>query len=126
MITTIAIFAVLNVLLAFIDSRLIGKGRRVLHGLNALIYLAMVYIPVWLFNNYWLIGCMLATRLVVFNISLNLFRGFTWNYISPSPAAITDKLAKAIFGKRGTLMYFSYFVLLILLIYLLWLHLSNA
>lgn len=118
MIATIAIFAVLNVLLAFIDSRIIGKGRRVLHGLNALIYLAMVAIPVWLFNNYWLIGCLLAIRLVVFNIGLNLFRGFTWNYISPVPKAITDKIAKAIFGKRGTLMYLSYFVLLILSIYL--------
>lgn len=118
MIATIAIFAVLNVLLAFIDSRIIGKGRRVLHGLNALIYLAMVAIPVWLFNNYWLIGCLLAIRLVVFNIGLNLFRGFTWNYISPDPKAITDKIAKAIFGKRGTLMYLSYFVLLILSIYL--------
>lgn len=118
MITTIAIFAVLNVALAFIDSRIIGKGRRVLHGLNALIYLAMVAIPVWLFNNYWLIGCLLAVRLVVFSIGLNLFRGLKWNYISPSPAAITDRIAKVIFGKRGTLMYLSYFVLLILLIYL--------
>lgn len=118
MITTIAIFAVLNVALAFIDSRVIGKGRRVLHGLNALIYLATVAIPVWLFNNYWLIGCLLAIRLVVFNISLNLFRGLKWNYVSPDPKAITDKIAKAIFGKRGTLMYFSYFVLLILSIYL--------
>lgn len=118
MITTIAIFAVLNVALAFIDSRVIGKGRLVLHGLNALIYLATVAIPVWLFNNYWLIGCLLAIRLVVFNIGLNLFRGFTWNYISPSPAAITDRIAKAVFGKRGTLMYLIYFVLLILSIYL--------
>ena len=107
------IFTLLNIILAFIDSRIIADKHKVLHGLNGLVYLALVAGAVWYTGNYWLIGALLFNRLVVFNISLSLFRGLVWNYISPSPAAITDKIAKAVFGDRGTLMYIIYLAALI-------------
>lgn len=112
------IFTVINLLLAFMDSRIIGKGRRILHGLNALIYILMVAGPVWYWHNYWLIGALLFNRLLVFNIMLSLFRGLKWNYISPAPTAVTDKITKAIFGNRGSLMYGVYLVAFITFIIL--------
>lgn len=118
MILTIPIFTVINIVLGFIDSRLIGKRRKILHGINGLIYLSMVVTPVLIFHNYWLIGSLLFDRLLFFNIPLSLFRGKEWNYISPAPKAITDRLAKAVFGNRGTLMYGVYLVLFIITIYL--------
>lgn len=118
MIWILPIFTVLNLILAFIDSRIIADKHKVLHGLNGLVYLTLVAGAVWYTGNYWLIAALLLCRLVVFNISLSLFRGLAWNYISPSPAAITDKIAKAVFGNRGTLMYLTYTVLFIVTIYL--------
>ena len=118
MIYTLPIFTVINIIMAFIDSRVIGKGRKVLHGINGLIYISMVAVPVWWFENYWLIGAMLFDRLLFFNISLSLFRGLRWTYISPAPKAITDRMAKAVFGNRGKLMYGVYLILFIVTIYL--------
>lgn len=107
------IFTILNMVLAFIDSRIIATKHKVLHGLNGLVYLALVAGAVWYTGNYWMIGALLFCRLVVFNIALSLFRGLAWNYISPCPKAWMDKIAKAVFGNRGTLMYFVYLLIFI-------------
>ena len=101
----IAAFTVVNVLLALYDAKRIGKGKKISHALNGAIYLALVAGAVWFNRDYWLAGSLLVLRLIVFNISLNLFRGFRWNYISPAPAAVTDKVARAIFGRNSSLMY---------------------
>lgn len=113
-------FAVANIVLAFIDSRKLLKGN-VSHFVNAIVYCALVAIPVFILHNYWLIGALLFTRLLVFNITLSLLRGKKWDYISPSPKAVTDKLAKYVFGYNGRLMYMVYasvMVLFILVCYL--------
>lgn len=118
MIWTIPIFTMLNIILAFIDSRIIRNSKKILHGLNGAVYLLLVAGVVWYYSNYWIIAPLLLDRMLFFNIPLSLFRGFTWNYISPAPKAITDRMAKAIFGNRGTLMYGVYLVLFIVTIYL--------
>ena len=82
--------------------------RVIKHGLNGLVYAGMLAIPHFLFANYWLIGALLFNRLMVFNIALSIFRGLKWDYISREPAAITDKIAKAVFGMNGMLMYGVY------------------
>lgn len=101
-------FAIVNIVLAFIDSRKIIKSKTINHAVNAAIYCTMVAIPVFILHNYWLIGALLFTRLLVFNIALSLFRGKKWDYISPSPTAVTDRMAKAVFGNNGRLMYMVY------------------
>ena len=111
MILTLIIFTIVNILLAVIDSRLIGKRRRILHGLNGLIYAAILAVPYFLFHNLWLIGALLFNRMLVFNIALSLSRGKYWDYISPAPKAITDKIAKWIFGNNGRLMYAVYLLI---------------
>jgi len=108
MIITIAIFTIVNIFLAQLDSRKIGDKKVIKHWLNGLVYVAMAAIPYFLFHNYWLIGALLFNRLLVFNIALSIFRGLKWDYISPMPAAITDKAARAIFGSNGILMYAVY------------------
>lgn len=117
MIVTITIFFLINLILAFIDSRLIGKKRKILHGVNGFVYLLIIALPVFSFNNYWLIGVLLFERLLVFNIALSLFRGLKWNYISAEPKAITDKIAKFVFGMKGKLMYAVYLLIFITLLY---------
>lgn len=101
----LAAFVVVNILLALYDAKRIGKGKKISHALNGAIYLALVAGAVWFNRDYWLAGSLLVLRLIVFNIFLNLFRGFRWNYISPAPAAVTDKVARAIFGRNSSLMY---------------------
>lgn len=108
MILTITIFTIVNIFLAQLDSRKIGENKLIKHGLNGLVYVAILAVPYFLFSNYWLIGALLFNRLLVFNIALSVFRGLKWDYISPAPKAITDKLAKAVFGNNGTLMYGVY------------------
>lgn len=109
-------FAIANIVLAFIDSRKIIKSKMINHAVNAIVYCAMVAIPVFILHNYWLIGTLLFTRLLVFNITLSLFRGLKWDYVSPSPTAITDRIAKSIFGYNGRLMYMVYGAVTILFI----------
>lgn len=116
MIPVLIIFIITNIVLAFIDAHKIIKSRTVNHTLNALVYLGFLSIPFYLFKDYWMIGALLFVRLTVFNIALSLFRGKKWDYISPMPAAVTDRIAGKIFGNNGKLMYVVYSILLISLI----------
>jgi len=108
MILTLTIFTIVNIFLAQLDSRKNGEKKVIKHGLNGLVYVAILAVPYFLFGNYWLIGALLFNRLLVFNIALSVFRGLKWDYISPEPKAITDKLAKTVFGNNGMLMYGVY------------------
>jgi hypothetical protein len=118
MILTLIIFTLLNIGLAYIDSKQFAKGKTVSHILNGLEIIAILLIPYFLFHNWWLIAALLFNRLLIFNISLSLFQGKKWNYITPEikPASIIDRLAKMVFGMRGTLMYLIYFIIFILLL----------
>ena len=111
MILTLTIFTIINIFLAQLDSRKIGEHKVIKHGLNGLVYAAILAVPYFLFHNLWLIGALLFNRLLVFNISLSVFRGLKWDYISHEPKAITDKIAKAIFGNNGMLMYGVYLLI---------------
>jgi len=118
MILTLVLFTLVNILLAYIDSRQFAKGKTISHILNGLEIIAILTIPYFLFHNWWLIGALLFNRLLFFNISLSLFRGKKWNYITPEPkpASIIDRVAKWIFGMHGTLMYSIYLIIFILLL----------
>lgn len=119
MVLTLLIFAVINVALAFVDAHKILKGKWILHGVNAAVYIAMCAGAWLLFKNIWLIAALLFTRLIVFNIALSLFRGLKWSYMPITPLSITDKLAKKVFGMNGKLMYAVYAVIFIALLIIL-------
>ena len=113
MITTLIIFTIANIVLAWLDANKIIKGTTINHAINGAIYVAMVAIPYFIFHNYFLIGALLFNRLLVFNIALSLFRELEWDYISTSPISIVDKLAKLVFGMNGKLMYAVYLIIFV-------------
>lgn len=102
----------LNIILAFVDSRRIRNKKDIVHWLNGLVYCIMVGLAVYWMNNYWLIPALLLERLIVFQISLSLFRSLTWSYITSDPKALTDKLQVKIFGHNNGLTMYSIYSLL--------------
>lgn len=117
MIFTVCLYLFLNILLAYIDSRIFAKHKTIMHGINAIEYIAMIAVPWFMFNNAWLIVTLLMQRLIVFNIALSIFRKLKWSYISTERKAITDKIAFFFFGYRGAFMYSCYALLLVFFIF---------
>ncbi len=116
MILTLILFTIANIILAAIDAhKIVDLKSTIKHGINAAVYIAMIAIPFFVFHNYFLIGAILFNRLLVFNIALSLFRKLSWDYISPDPASIVDRVAKSVFGNNGKLMYEVYAGIFILL-----------
>lgn len=107
-------FCAVNILLAFIDSVKIKKGATVNHFANAIIYVLIAAPAIIYIRNYWLLVTLLFLRLVLFNISLSLLRGYKWDYISPSPKSVVDRAAKYIFGDNAVFMYAVYLSILVL------------
>lgn len=118
-ISTIIGFSIINMLLGKFDAKLIGKKVLIKHGINVVVYGSMIVGYYFLMSdNWWMIGALLFDRLLFFNITLSLSRKpdrKPWNYISPVRKSITDRLAFAIFGYHGTLMYATYFIIFIVL-----------
>jgi hypothetical protein len=138
-IITILIFSVINVLLAKFDQKLIAKQTLIKHGINGLVYMAILALPYVLFhdfdkklnlggyimdfitNDLCFVGALLFNRLIVFNISLNLLRTdviIRWDYIPLRPKSIVDKIGKFFFGLNGKLMYIVYSAIFIALVIL--------
>ena len=122
MIVTLVIFILLNIAFAFIDSRRIRNKKTIAHWMNALVYCVLVGIAFWINKDWWLIPALLVERLLIFQIALSLFRKLKWDYMTPAPQAISDKIQDMIFGKNnGKVMYVIYgitFVGLLIIIFL--------
>ena len=112
---TIVAFSLLNIGLAKIDATLIFNSKRIKHGINGLVYISILAVPYFVFHNYWLVAVLLFDRLLFFNLFLSYFRGVGWLYMPLKPDAISDKIAKFIFGTKGLLMYVTYGVIFIAL-----------
>lgn len=108
------IFTILNIFHAKYDSWRISKGLSINHILNGLGYLVCVGISCLLSKSILIVIPILFNRLVFFNISLSLFRKLKWDYISPSPKSIIDKIGKWIFKNNGKVMYIVYILLFII------------
>jgi hypothetical protein len=99
----------INILLAYIDSVLISKGERIYHGLNGAVYI-MLMIPAYMVTkSIFLIVALLLIRRLVFDISLNLFRGLPYDYTSDTTTSIIDRLLYDVQEVLGIV----YYVLLI-------------
>ena len=109
---TILLFSTANVSLAAIDANAIKKGKRILHGINGLVYIALLIAPYYAFGNWYMIAALLFNRLLVFNICLNLFRQLQWNYRPLKPASIVDKIGNLI--PNANLMYGIYAALFVI------------
>lgn len=104
-------FALINIGLAAFDANRIKKHLRIHHGINGLIYLALLG-GVYLVTCSWTLILGLALlRVSVFNTSLNYFRGLHLTYISKTTTSIIDQATNFIPKKIG---YWTYHILLIL------------
>lgn len=94
------LYGLITVVFALLNKEWIEDGLKIKHGLNGLIHLVVASVGwvFWGFLCFWII--LLNTR-VIFDLSLNLFRGLPLGYVSPKPASIIDKLEKKVFGNDG-------------------------
>lgn len=114
------------------DARAIIKDGRVSHAGNGVIHGIWwgVGIFICLFTHAWLLlTCMPFIGRVVFDVSLNLWRGKEWNYVSPwllskSPAirarvSVIDRMEYAVFKSAGwpKIIYIAIVLLLITIHY---------
>lgn len=115
------LFILFNILLAKHDANKISRGEIIDHRYNAFEYLAlMVFIipfTYWYFHiiHYIFTGIsMILTRLVFFNISLNLFRKKAWDYISLTTTSKIDQFTNRIFGYSGKREYICYIIVFLI------------
>jgi hypothetical protein len=101
------IFVLINIGLANIDAYKIKQDKQIKHGLNALIYLALLVPMFYATQNWYLILSLLLVRIPVFNTSLNYFRDKELDYISYNTTSITDKITNWIPDRIGYWIYHS-------------------
>jgi hypothetical protein len=105
--------------------RLHGKvSNAINHFVSGLVYCAMCMLPYLFFDAHYFHWVMyynpliflslLLNRSIVFDIALNLYRKRAWDYISPRPYSIVDKLEYWIFGDDGKFMFIVYGTLYVL------------
>jgi hypothetical protein len=121
-------YAVFCIALARHDALAIYKGKAISHDRNGMLHgiFCAVMLFACLFTHAWLLlACMPFIGRVVFDISLNKFRGKEWNYVSPwllskSPAirarvSVMDRMEYAVF-KSAVWPKVVYVVVIVLLI----------
>jgi len=87
----ISLYALVNIALAYTDYRLISDGKRVFHGINGFVYLILIS-PAYFLTDLYVVAGLLVLRRLVFDISLNLFRGLPYDYTSSTTTSIIDRL----------------------------------
>lgn len=106
------IFILINIGLAKVDASKIAKNFKIYHGINGLVYLALLSGVYFLSHNLILVLGLALLRIPVFNTSLNYFRGLELTYLSNSTTSIIDQATNFIPRKIG---YWTYNVILVTL-----------
>jgi len=111
-------FFVLNILLAGKDAARIKANKPIDHTFNALMYLgccALCYLLFYPFSYIKYLEFLLTAfimRKVVFDISLNVRRGLSWDYISKTTTSKIDQVENQVFSYNGRFKYVVYSFLL--------------
>jgi len=108
----ISLYIFINVILAKIDALKIKKGLRIRHGINALIYIALIAPTVYISWSFPI--AMMALRRIVFDTALNLFRGLPFDYISDSTTSIIDRISYDFQNQYGYFIYNLIFLIIII------------
>jgi hypothetical protein len=109
----ILLYILINIGLAKIDAIKIANHKRIRHGLNALFYCLLIC-PTLMISWTYPIG-LLALRRIVFDTSLNLFRGLPYDYISSTTTSIIDRISYGFQKKYGYFVYYSIFLIILIL-----------
>lgn len=94
-------FIAANIVLAKIDTCKISENKRIYHGINALIYFALLYFAYLDVRSLQVVAGLSLIRIPVFNTSLNYFRGLQLTYLSSTTTSIIDRLTNPIVEKVG-------------------------
>jgi hypothetical protein len=97
-------FTLINITLAEIDATRIKDGKVIKHGINGLLYCALLAVAWIITTNWYLVAALCFNRLLVFNITLNLFRKLPPFYMPLQPKSIIDRIVKPV----GRWVYFLY------------------
>lgn len=118
MISAVIILAAINVAMAWWHSKLIAAQKKIKHGLWGLFYIACAVALARLHNSWLLLVDALFIRKVVFDLSLNLFRGKPLFYVSATTTSIIDRWHNKVFGNRSE-VYMSIYAGVIIVITIL-------
>jgi len=108
-----------NVTMAWHHAQLIADGKRIYHGWWGLAYVAFAILVSFIGKSWVLMILSLPLRKVVFDLSLNLFRGLPLFYVSTKTTSLIDKAHNYLFGKNSEAYMTFYFIIIIALNFLL-------
>ena len=108
-----------NLVMAWHHSQLIADGKKIYHGLWGSYYIAFAVLVAFVGKSWVLMILSLPLRKVVFDLSLNLFRGLPLFYVSTKTTSLIDKAHNYIFGKNSEVYMAFYFIIIIALNFLL-------
>lgn len=106
---------VFNITMAWHHYQLIADGKRIYHGLWGSYYIAFAVLVAFVGKSWVLMILSLPLRKVVFDLSLNLFRGLPLFYVSTKTTSLIDKAHNYIFGKNSEVYMAFYFIIIIAL-----------
>lgn len=112
--TQIILIAV-NIAMAYYHSVLIKKGKKIQHGYWGGGYLLLAGLLSVLTGSWVLMIFSLFVRKVVFDLSLNLFRGLPLFYVSKTPMSLIDVFHLVIFKDKIRIYMAVYLVIAIVL-----------
>jgi len=106
-------YSMFAVWLAAKDASFIAEGQawRINHFRNGLIHISFASLMGILYGAIHILGFLCLAR-VVFNLSINLFRGLSPFYVSPNPKSWVDRGEKWIFGDNGVIPNIIYTLIL--------------
>lgn len=108
-----------NLVMAWHHSQLIADGKKIYHGLWGSYYIAFAVLVAFVGKSWLLLILSLPIRKVVFDLSLNLFRGLPLFYVSTKTTSLIDKAHNYLFGKNSEVYMAFYFIIIIALNFLL-------
>jgi len=102
------------IFLAYDNARRINENKRIYHGLNGLIHIA-VCLGFLIFSGWQDAISLLFLTKTVFDLSLNAFRGFPLLYLPSKPKSWTDRLEARIFSRNSHVAKITYIFIIICL-----------
>ncbi len=99
---------------AFLNKKWIDDGWRIRHAVNGVAHLIAAFVAY--LNFGWPIAiAILFIVATFFDGFLSMFRGLSFDYVSPKPMSIKDRIEKRIFGMNGILPKLIYLIVATLL-----------
>jgi hypothetical protein len=109
------IFVAVNIAMAWWHAKLIKENRPIKHGWWGLAYVVAAAATSFISKDWILFILLLLIRKLVFDLSLNIFRGLPPFHISLTTTSIIDKLQRKLFGTNGALVAIVYGAVILLL-----------